>query len=65
MTRIEEHRSPMAAIKQNAKALFADQLGPLWEEAHADTTSGIPMVAMLDRLERKYQELADSEATEK
>jgi len=55
----------MAAIKQNAKALFADQLGPLWEEAHADTTSGIPMDAMLDRLERKYQELADSEATEK
>jgi len=55
----------MAAIKQNAKALFADQLRPLWEEAHADTTSGIPMVAMLDRLERKYQELADSEATEK
>jgi len=36
------------------------QLRHLWQEARGDKTPGVPMDEVLDRLERKYQAMADA-----
>lgn len=43
-------------LQQNGLA----ELRSLWQQAREDKTPGIPMDGVLDRLERKYQALADA-----
>ena len=43
-------------LQQNGVA----ELRQLWQQARADNTSGVPADEVLDRLERKYQALADA-----
>jgi antitoxin ParD1/3/4 len=46
-------------LQQNGIA----ELRQLWQDARADKTPGIPANEVLDRLERKYQALADTACT--
>jgi antitoxin ParD1/3/4 len=43
-------------LQQNGLA----ELRQLWQQARADKTPGVPANEVLDRLERKYQTLADA-----
>jgi antitoxin ParD1/3/4 len=43
-------------LEQNGLA----ELRQLWQQARADKTPGVPANEVLDRLERKYQALADA-----
>jgi antitoxin ParD1/3/4 len=43
-------------LEQNGLA----ELRQLWQQARADKTPGVPANEVLDRLERKYQTLADA-----
>jgi antitoxin ParD1/3/4 len=43
-------------LQQNGLA----ELRQLWQQARADNTPGVPPDEVLDRLERKYQALADA-----
>lgn len=36
------------------------ELRQLWQKARADKTPGVPATKVLDRLERKYQAMADA-----
>jgi antitoxin ParD1/3/4 len=46
-------------IQQNGIA----ELRQLWQQARADNTPGVPAHDVLDRLEQKYQALADTAST--
>jgi antitoxin ParD1/3/4 len=46
-------------LQQNGIA----ELRQLWQQARTDQTPGVPANEVLDRLERKYQSLADSAGT--
>ena len=46
-------------LQQNGIA----ELRRLWQQASSDSTPGVPADEVLDRLERKYQALADAAGT--
>jgi antitoxin ParD1/3/4 len=46
-------------LQQNGIA----ELRQLWQQARADSIPGVPANEVLDRLERKYQALADTAST--
>jgi antitoxin ParD1/3/4 len=46
--------------KRNSRQQGIEELRQAWREALEDKTSGIPAEDVLDRLERKYQALADA-----
>lgn len=48
------------ALKRNLQKQGVEQLRQLWQEARLDTRPGVPADDVLDRLERKYQALADA-----
>jgi antitoxin ParD1/3/4 len=48
-------------LQQNGIA----ELRQLWQQARTNTTPGVPADEVLDRLERKYQALADAAGTRK
>lgn len=48
------------ALKRNLQKQGVEQLRQLWQEARQDTRPGVPADDVLDRLERKYQALADA-----
>jgi antitoxin ParD1/3/4 len=48
-------------LQQNGIA----ELRQLWQQARANTSPGVPADEVLDRLERKYQALADAAGTRK
>jgi antitoxin ParD1/3/4 len=45
--------------KRNLRRQGLDELRQVWREAMDDKTPGVPVDEVLDRLERKYQTLAD------
>lgn len=46
--------------KRNLRQQGVAELRRIWQEALTDTTSGISPDVVLDRLERKYQAIADT-----
>jgi antitoxin ParD1/3/4 len=46
--------------KRSLREQGIDALRRVWQEAMQDTTPGVPMDEVLDRLERKYQALAEA-----
>ena len=48
------------ALKRSLKKQGVDQLRQLWQEARQDARPGVPADDVLDRLERKYQAIADA-----
>ena len=46
-------------LKRNLRRQGIEELREVWQEALQDKSPGIPMDDVLDRLERKYQTLAD------
>ena len=46
--------------KRNLRQQGLDELRSLWRQAQQDKTPGSPVDEILDRLERKYQALADA-----
>jgi antitoxin ParD1/3/4 len=48
-------------LQQNGVA----ELRQLWQEARADKTPGVPADDVLDRLERKYQAMANTSGASK
>jgi antitoxin ParD1/3/4 len=47
-------------LKRNLRQQSLDELRSLWRQAQSDKTPGAPVDEILDRLERKYQALADA-----
>lgn len=47
-------------LKRNLRQQGVEQLRELWQEARADETPGVRADEVLDRLERKYQAMADA-----
>ena len=47
-------------LKRNLRQQSLDELRSLWRQAQQDKTPGAPVDEILDRLERKYQALADA-----
>jgi antitoxin ParD1/3/4 len=47
-------------LKRNLRQQGLDELRSLWRQAQQDKTPGTPVDEILDRLERKYQALADA-----
>lgn len=47
-------------LKRNLRQQGVEQLRELWQEARADETPGVCADEVLDRLERKYQAMADA-----
>jgi len=48
------------AHKRQLQQNGISELRHLWQQAREDKTPGVPMDDVLDRLERKYQALADA-----
>jgi len=46
--------------KRNLRRQGIDELRQVWRQAMEDKTPGVPVDEVLDRLERKYQTLADA-----
>lgn len=46
-------------LKRSVRNQGIEELRQVWQEALQDKTPGIPVDDVLDRLERKYQALAD------
>lgn len=46
-------------LKRNLRQQGIEELRRVWQEALQDRTPGIPVDDVFDRLERKYQALAD------
>jgi antitoxin ParD1/3/4 len=46
--------------KRSLREQGIDELRQVWQEAIQDKTPGVPMDDVLDRLERKYQALAEA-----
>ncbi len=46
--------------KRTLRKQGIEDLRQLWQQALADTTPGVPANDVLDRLEKKYQALADA-----
>ncbi|MPQ68336.1 MULTISPECIES: type II toxin-antitoxin system ParD family antitoxin [Pseudomonas] len=46
--------------KRSLRQQGVDELRQLWQEARADETPGVSADSVLDRLERKYQAIADA-----
>jgi len=51
--------------KRNLQQSGISELRKLWQQARQDMTPGIPADEVLDRLERKYQALADAAGSTK
>lgn len=51
------------ALKRSLRKQSAEQLRQLWREARQDTRPGVTAEEVLDRLERKYQAMADAAAS--
>lgn len=49
--------------KRSLQQKGIEELRKVWRQALEDNTPGVPLDEMLDRLERKYQALADSAGT--
>jgi antitoxin ParD1/3/4 len=47
-------------LKRNLRQQSLDELRSLWRQAQQDKTPGAPVDEILDRLEHKYQALADA-----
>lgn len=47
-------------LKRRLRTQGVEQLRQLWQEARQDTRPGVPADDVLDRLERKYQAMADA-----
>jgi antitoxin ParD1/3/4 len=47
-------------LKRNLRQQSLDELRSLWRQAQQDKIPGAPVDEILDRLERKYQALADA-----
>ena len=47
-------------LKRNLRQQSLDEMRSLWRQAQQDKTPGAPVDEILDRLERKYQALADA-----
>jgi antitoxin ParD1/3/4 len=47
-------------LKRNLRQQSLDELRNVWRQAIEDKTPGAPVDEILDRLERKYQALADA-----
>ncbi len=47
-------------LKRQLRQQGLDELRSLWRQAQQDKTPGAPVEEILDRLERKYQALADA-----
>jgi antitoxin ParD1/3/4 len=47
-------------LKRNLRQQGLDELRSWWRQAQQDKTPGAPVDEILDRLERKYQALADA-----
>jgi antitoxin ParD1/3/4 len=47
-------------LKRNLRQQGLDELRSLWRQAQQDKAPGAPVDEILDRLERKYQALADA-----
>jgi antitoxin ParD1/3/4 len=48
--------------KRSLRQQGVEQLRQVWQQAREDRTPGIPVEDVLDRLERKYQAMADRAA---
>ena len=51
--------------KRHLRRQGIEELRQVWQQAIEDRTPGIPVEDVLDRLERKYQAMADSAANVK
>ena len=49
--------------KRNLRQQGVAELRKLWQEALGDKSPGVPADEVLDRLERKYQAIADAAST--
>lgn len=47
-------------LKRSLKKQDVEQLRQLWQEARQDTRTGVAADEVLERLERKYQAMADA-----
>ena len=47
--------------KRSARQQGIEELRKVWQQAIKDQTLGVPVDAVLDRLEQKYQALADAQ----
>jgi antitoxin ParD1/3/4 len=47
--------------KRNLQQNGVEELRRMWQQARANKTHGIPADEVLDRLERKYQAIADAD----
>lgn len=49
--------------KRSLRQQGVEELRQLWQQVLADPTPGVPVAEVLDRLERKYQAMADATNT--